>query len=80
MTAVERLITEVRELKVEVKKLSGSSDAMKEEPINETEACKFLGITHNTMRIYVSQGKMAGKYTINCLGKRMFYKSKLFTP
>jgi len=68
----QRIIAEIRELKLMLK--------APEEPINEDEACRFLGISRQTMRDYVCKGKMKGTYTINVLGKRMFYKSKLIKP
>lgn len=45
--------------------------------MNEAEAAVFLGITTKTLQNHVSNGTMDSTYTINRLGKRMYYKSKL---
>lgn len=62
-------------MNADVKKRLGLTN--NEEPINETQACEFLGIKKNTMRKYVCEGKLKGTYVINVLGKRMYFKSKL---
>lgn len=69
MTSSEKVILkELRELKEML---------LVEDLISEKEAAKLLGIKQNTMRIYVSQGKMDGTFSINVLGKRMYYKSRI---
>lgn len=45
--------------------------------ITEKEACAFLQIQRQTIRDYVCNGKLDGTYTVNVIGKRMYYKSKL---
>lgn len=67
---------EIRELNRNVKALLEKLNKA-EEPITEQEACVLLGISLKTMQNYCSEGKLAGTYTVNVLGKRMFYKSKL---
>jgi len=69
MTNFEKtILKELRELKEML---------LVEDLINEKEAANLLGISVRTIQIYASRGKMAGTFTLNHIGNRMYYKSKL---
>ena len=67
---------ELRDLNRNVKKLLEYYEKA-EEPINEDAAAQYLGVSKKTMQNYASDGKLAGTFSIDVLGNRWYYKSKL---
>ncbi len=67
---------EMRKLARNIERLLEVMD-QQEQPISEDEAAALLNISKKTMQNYVSEGRLTGKYVINAIGNRMYYKSKL---
>lgn len=87
MTETECILKELREVKKElsevkrenreVKKILIEQAEKSEFPINEQVAADFLDVSRPTMGKYVKVGKLDGTFTINKLGNRMYYRSRL---
>lgn len=77
---------DLRELNKSIKELNQNtllllSAMQKEEPIPEEEVARdVFKIGLKTLRNYVSEGKLDGTFTIDVLGHRWYYKSKLIKP
>ena len=52
----------------------------KDDLISEKAAAELLCISPKTLINYVCLKKLEGRYTINAIGNRVYYKSKLLQP
>lgn len=52
----------------------------KDDLISEKAAAELLCISRKTLQNNVYSKKLEGRYTLNAIGHRMYYKSKLLQP
>lgn len=67
--------SEYRQLK---RTIDGLKDMLEQQSLlTEQQAAEFLGVKIKTLQNRVYDGTLDGTYTVNKLGHRMYYRSKL---
>lgn len=75
----QAIYKQIRDINDKLDKLQTQIDQMinVQDVLTEKEAAAFLGVSYRTLQNHYYAGRLVGKYTINALGHRMYYKSKL---